>query len=387
MVTTAVHGGATWFVTANDGTHATLYNNKGEQKMVLSKELENVSSLNAEEIKANNRQTALSTAEEEFNFSSEHHEKTQMPTQGLTLMNGNETFLVTGVEGDVVTYVPAQVNKEGVLEPKRTSPMQMSVSEALRMQDEFYDASDVAQAVGGNAVASAEIERAAEEALEGNVTNEEASQQAQNSQAQQVERYPNFQPKKVEPIPVERKGKKDVVMYHKVPVSRTMADLYDGTMDTQEVSDFIDTNIAESKKHRDNLANKKPAMTTDKAAYVQAKQAWQAELNDAEDRVSYWEKVQAENRRVTSNLERKTQSNSNEPQTAAEYVASLLGTRYKITPESFRRETGYGLGEQRKMVGVIASAKNGGVSIERASELIMENELPEEYGFLGGSQK
>ena len=50
-----------------------------------------------------------------------------------------------------------------------------------------------------------------------------------------------------------------------------------------------------------------------------------------------------------------------------------------MTPESFRRETGYGAGEQRRFVGLIASAENGGKSIERLSEELVTLD-EEEYG-------
>lgn len=58
--------------------------------------------------------------------------------------------------------------------------------------------------------------------------------------------------------------------------------------------------------------------------------------------------------------------------TADEFVAGLLGG-IKITPESFRKETGLGIDEQRKLVGIIAGEDKGGVSVERASEIIAEN--------------
>lgn len=73
--------------------------------------------------------------------------------------------------------------------------------------------------------------------------------------------------------------------------------------------------------------------------------------------------------------------------TADEFVAGLLGG-IKITPESFRKETGLGIDEQRKLVGIIAGEDKGGVSVERASEIIAENYAEElaASGFHGDVQ-
>ena len=74
-------------------------------------------------------------------------------------------------------------------------------------------------------------------------------------------------------------------------------------------------------------------------------------------------------------------------ETADEFVAGLLGG-IKITPESFRKETGLGTSEQRKLIGVIAGEDKGGVSVERASEIIAENYAEElaASGFNGDGQ-
>lgn len=72
--------------------------------------------------------------------------------------------------------------------------------------------------------------------------------------------------------------------------------------------------------------------------------------------------------------------NSTEPSNGNEYAAMWLASN-KITPESFRAETGYGLNEQKSFVGMIASAENGGVSIEHAAELLAQDD---EYNYFGG---
>ena len=62
-----------------------------------------------------------------------------------------------------------------------------------------------------------------------------------------------------------------------------------------------------------------------------------------------------------------------EPQDVYEAVAMALAG-IKIDPESYRRETGYGLREQRGMVGMIAKRENGGVGLYEAALHIIEND-------------
>lgn len=71
--------------------------------------------------------------------------------------------------------------------------------------------------------------------------------------------------------------------------------------------------------------------------------------------------------------------NMSEPSDGFELAAEWL-SHSKITPESFKDETGYGLSEQRQFVGMIARAENGGVSIERAAELLMDSDDNNYYG-------
>ena len=71
--------------------------------------------------------------------------------------------------------------------------------------------------------------------------------------------------------------------------------------------------------------------------------------------------------------------NMSEPSDGFELAAEWL-SHSKITPESFKHETGYGLSEQRQFVGMIARAENGGVSIERAAELLMDSDDNNYYG-------
>jgi len=195
-------------------------------------------------------------------------------------------------------------------------------------------------------------------------------------------------PKGVEAIPTRKNNKgEEEVLYHKVPVARTMADLYDGGMDQEEIDGFVEANSVEAAREVKRIEGKKPKMITNKAKYMEAKRAWQAELDEAREKEAYWQEVGKEVKRVTHRDEVSVSAEGrgheaalgedmpkDEPMDVYEVVASALGHgRIKITPESFRAETGYSVNDQKKYPGMVASAENGGVSVERAAEMLMED--------------
>lgn len=190
--------------------------------------------------------------------------------------------------------------------------------------------------------------------------------------------------KEIEPIPTEKVGGKEVTAYHRVPIDRTMADLHDGSLDFNEIDEFIDANIAESQKAVDAIAKKKPAMSTNKAAYLAEKAKWESAMMDAQSKLDYWNAVKAEEDRIREIPQQETSEEEMQSASIEETIASMFGgDGIKITPESYRKETGAYTTEQRSMTGVIASAKNGGVSIERAAEIIFESGALQELGFRG----
>ena len=69
-----------------------------------------------------------------------------------------------------------------------------------------------------------------------------------------------------------------------------------------------------------------------------------------------------------------------EPMTIEEFVCMNMP---RITPESYRKETGAGTAEQKKQVGRIAGPDKGGVSIDVAAEQLTEQARNEFQGFTG----
>ena len=178
----------------------------------------------------------------------------------------------------------------------------------------------------------------------------------------------------VDAIPMEKRGKEERAAYHMVPIARTLEDLHDGALEQQEIDGLIDARVKEAAKDLEDLQKKKPAIGADKNAYLKAKEQWQADVQNAQKVLDYYNELRAKEDEITKSEHAPITAPEDvaEIATADEYVAGLLGG-IKITPESFRKETGLSKEEQKKMVGVIASEDKGGISIERASELIAEN--------------
>ena len=194
-------------------------------------------------------------------------------------------------------------------------------------------------------------------------------------------------------IPQDDEGN---LIYDQVPVETTIADLYDGSLDDTEVQGFIDANINEAQKKYENVEKKAPKIGTNKAKYLEQKRKWQADVDEAKRVLDYWNEVNAQKESITHTTPQEIEAaqaelsgqnareeyaamNENVP-TNAVAVASDFIRGAKITPESFRAETGYGAGEQRRFVGMIATGQNGGKSIDRLAEELVSYDNAELNG-------
>lgn len=170
-------------------------------------------------------------------------------------------------------------------------------------------------------------------------------------------------------------------IYDKMPISATIADLYDGALDDAEIDGFVSAQIAEAEKAVEKMEKKKPKVGTDKAKYLADKKAWEEGLQEAQRKVQYWQDVKAEVEKITTPEDARgyeEELNGDAAQTAyrngsdaAAYGAREVTAEFmqsgdvKITPESYRKETGFGAAEQRAMVGKISK---GGKSIDKLAE-------------------
>lgn len=198
-------------------------------------------------------------------------------------------------------------------------------------------------------------------------------------------------------IPTDEKGN---MLYHQVPVETTINDLYDGSLDDNEIRDFVDANISEADKNLEKVNKKAPKIGTNKAEYLKKKQEWQKQVEDATRIRDYWngvkdyiaqqthttpEEVNAAQDELSGEAARREyQDMGGSVQQDAVSVASDFIRGAKITPESFKAETGYGTDEQRKFVGMIAKAEKGGKTIDRLAEELVSYDNAEMNGVLFG---
>lgn len=221
---------------------------------------------------------------------------------------------------------------------------------------------------------------------------EQPAQQEQETQlAQQA------QEEQKSAIPKDEKGN---ALYHQVPVETTINDLYDGKLDDNEIRDFVDANISEADKNLEKINKKAPKIGINKAEYLKKKQEWQKQVEDATRIRDYWngvkdyiaqqthttpEEVKAAQDELSGEAARREyQDMGGNVQQDAVSVASDFIRGAKITPESFKAETGYGAEEQRKFVGMIAKAENGGKTIDRLAEELVSYDNAEMNGVLFG---
>ena len=232
---------------------------------------------------------------------------------------------------------------------------------------------------------NATVEQQTEEAVAGNESNEVPAQTESEVNSPQVETETEAAQSTGQPsIPTDEKGN---LLYHQAPVELTIKDLYDGTLDDAEIADFVSANIEAAQREYDKVAKKAPKIGTDKGKYLQEKKAYQEEVAEVKRKVDYWQSVEAARQELTHTTKAEIEAKESELNgdaarseyqdgrdtddsfaTAEDMTRDFLRDA-KITPESFREETGLGVAEQRKFVGMIS---NQGDTIAKLGERLAE---------------
>lgn len=187
-------------------------------------------------------------------------------------------------------------------------------------------------------------------------------------------------------IPMDNEGEP---IYEQVPKERTAQDLFDKLGDGNVAHDYAQIRIEGAEKELKEAKKKEPKIGAKINEYLKKKQEYEDRVKAAEDKVSYWESVKDEIEKLTHTTpeelkeaqeeldgtaareEHKKTVGETQPadgvSLAAEFVVDA-----RITPESFRKETGLSTADQRTFVGMIAGAEKGGKSIERLGEELVE---------------
>lgn len=169
-------------------------------------------------------------------------------------------------------------------------------------------------------------------------------------------------------IPVNEQG---VPQYHLTSIDNTLDDLLDGSLSIEEVNSFVDENIKAAEKELKEVEKRKPKMGTSKADYLAQRDAIAEELNAARQKVEYWNNVKKEITPEEQDSQVIDKWMNEEPMNLQELAAQMIATgRLKLLQADYKKQTGYGNKEARKMFGIFASKENGGVSLEKAGEII-----------------
>lgn len=303
--------------------------------------------------------------------------------------NLNDDVYVQDENGNIVHgVITGDVNEDGQYEVQTDTPVK-NVLVNLYTPDQFVQQPQ----------ATTTEQPAAEQAPAEQATEQQPSAEQQPANEQQVEQTQAeaAQEEQKPVIPTDEKGN---TLYHQVPVETTINDLYDGKLDDNEIRDFVDANINEADKNLEKVNKKAPKIGTNKAEYLKKKQEWQKQVEDATRIRDYWnsvknyiaqqthttpEEVKAAQDELSGEAARREyQDMGGSVQQDAVSVASDFIRGAKITPESFKAETGYGTDEQRKFVGMIAKAENGGKTIDRLAEELVSYDNAEMNGVLFG---
>lgn len=184
-------------------------------------------------------------------------------------------------------------------------------------------------------------------------------------------------------MPTDKKGE---VQYEQIPVERTHEYFVQKVKDDEARAEMIEKRRKKAEAERKKF-DKKPDPGIDPDAYEAKMTQWEADKKAAQAKVDYWNEVAKRDAEITRSETREAVNNIKPDvveETADEFIANQLAG-IKITPESFKRETGLSNAEQAQLVGVIS---NDGVSVERAAEIILENYDSElkALGFTGDMQ-
>lgn len=177
-------------------------------------------------------------------------------------------------------------------------------------------------------------------------------------------------------IPMDEAGNP---IYHQAEISDTLDALLDGSLTLEEVDQFVNNHISDAERRLTESGKKAPVMELDIDGYKARKKEWEEGRKPIEQEKSYWEDIKSKlqdarvkpGEEAAINLMRNTA-----PQSGEELAAQMLANgSIKLLQDDYRRETGGRISESRSLFGLFAGKDKGGVSIERAGEILMQADL------------
>lgn len=139
--------GAPALVVSDNGDTAIIYQN-GRKRQVKSSEVRDVEIYNYDQYVNSYRQQEEQKATAEVEFALNNHANTQMPSVGLTLHEGEDTYQVTGINPSTgeVTATKVKLDKDGQLVPDGGAMVTLTEQEVLDLQNQYYEDLDARKA-------------------------------------------------------------------------------------------------------------------------------------------------------------------------------------------------------------------------------------------------
>lgn len=293
-------------------------------------------------------------------------------TAGVVTEVTDEGSIVTLDNGSVVSVDPSQIR----LESQVIAEQETAQQNQPEMAGQTVEQPEVSapQQPAGMTESSAQDQPAEVQHPEPQV------QETQEGQPMQTEQTTGQ-------IPEDEKGR---YLFTQVPAEQTYAYLYtQDDLTPEEAGMIIDQNIQDAQKQIDKLASKKPKPTGDLKEYRTNKAKWEAEKQQAQADLDYWNQVKAIGEQIKQqqevealDSEAKDLMSKTDPMNGEELAAKMLSTGgIKLTRDSYLKETGFKPEEASKMFGMFASPEKGGVSVEKAGEMLELMDREDGYGF------
>ena len=298
----------------------------------------------------------------------------------------NSDVVVVNVDGQDVGFAPSEVSvpmpQQAEMTPQpvagqpevqqvEQSQMQQQEPEVTTQPEAQQDQQPVGTTVQASEQATQQPEAGTEQQTEGTVQQPETQAETHGQTS---------------PIPQDEKGE---YLFTQVPAEQTYAYLNtQEDLTPEEARMIVDQNIQEAQKRMKKLEGKGPKPTSNLNEYRSNKAKWEAEKQQAQADLDYWNQVKAIGEQMAQQEEAPGEEEAievmshTEPLDGEELAAQLLSTgAIKITRDSYLKETGFKSEEAKRMFGLFASPDKGGVSIERAGELLELASREDGYNF------
>lgn len=306
----------------------------------------------------NDTDSVAQQAEDDAEKQTIAEEQAQLP-QPYAPMVGDEVVIQEGIKGTVTGFTPegdALVSDENrvYVAPLNSIMPQNDAKNEIPPQTEESKISEETMRSKNNPVNSTEQAVLAEvvPAKSVNVETEQPSSPA---------------------IPMDDKGN---MLYHKAKIEDTLADLNDGSLEDNEIDDFISANRKEAMANLEKLEKKPPKMGTNKTKYLKEKADHKAKMDEEQLRINYWDNVAKElkaMREKPGDAVADEILSMEEPLNGEEFAAQQLANgNLPLLQSSFSEETGFGRDEAKKYFGLFSSQEKGGMSIQEAGEALMQ---------------